>query len=129
MTENQRQPKPPLWEKLKPKARQMRHTPTKAEQLLWQKLRSRQVNGFKFRRQHAIDRLIVDFYCPEAGLVIEVDGPIRAGFIEEDAFRQEYLEHLDLRVLRFTNDQVLREIYSVICQIHQALQPTHLPSP
>jgi very-short-patch-repair endonuclease len=87
------------------------------------------VNGFKFRRQHAIDRFIVDFYCPEAGLVIEVDGPIHAGFIEEDAFRQEYLEHLDLRVLRFTNDQVLRETYSVICQIHQALQPTHLPSP
>jgi len=56
MSENQRQPKPPVWEKLKPKARQMRHAPTKAEQLLWQKLRSRQVNGFKFRRQHVIDR-------------------------------------------------------------------------
>lgn len=57
---------PELWEKLKPLARQMRREPTPAEKLLWQKLRQKQLLGFKFRRQHAIDRFIVDFYCAKA---------------------------------------------------------------
>jgi hypothetical protein len=67
---------PHLWEKLKPVARQMRQEPTQAEDLLWQSLRNHQLLGFKFRRQHSIERFIVDFYCAEAKLVIEIDGPI-----------------------------------------------------
>ena len=65
------------------------------------------MQGLKFRRQHAIDRYIVDFYCPEARLVIEVDGPIHRYTQDEDAQRQIKLEEHGLRVLRFTNDQVL----------------------
>mgnify|MGYP001770978009 FL=1 len=65
-----------LWEKLKPLARQMRREPTPAEDKLWQKLRHKQILGYKFRRQHTIDRFIVDFYCGEARLVVEVDGEV-----------------------------------------------------
>ncbi|MQY72086.1 MAG: DUF559 domain-containing protein, partial [Dehalococcoidia bacterium] len=67
---------PCLWEKLKPLAREMRRAPTLAEEVLWQHLRNSQMGGFKFRRQHPIDRFIVDFYCFKIRLVIEVDGPV-----------------------------------------------------
>ncbi|MFH7028698.1 MAG: endonuclease domain-containing protein [Heteroscytonema crispum UTEX LB 1556] len=105
---------PELWEKLKPLARQMRREPTPAEKLLWQKLRQKQVLGFKFRRQHAIDRFIVDFYCHEAQLVVEVDGGIHDYTQEEDAIRQKFLESLGLRVIRFRNEEVLKEIEGVV---------------
>jgi very-short-patch-repair endonuclease len=66
--------------------------------------------GFKFRRQHAIGPYFVDFYCVQASLVIEVDGSIHDGQVDQDVARQQYLESLGLRVLRFTNDEILREI-------------------
>ncbi|HVO68667.1 MAG TPA: endonuclease domain-containing protein [Aggregatilineaceae bacterium] len=108
-----------LWGKLKPLARQMRHAPTSAEDALWQRLRNRQVAGLHFRRQHSIDRFIVDFYCAEVRLVIEVDGPSHAG-PTCDAERQEYLEALGLRVLRVTDAEVLAEIDAVMARIAQA---------
>jgi very-short-patch-repair endonuclease len=106
-----------LWEKLKPLARQMRCEPTTAENLLWQKLRGKQVLGFKFRRQHVIDRFIVDFYCHEANLVIEVDGEIHQYTQAEDMIRQEFLESLGLRVLRFKNEDVLVGIDGVLEEV------------
>jgi very-short-patch-repair endonuclease len=109
-----------LWEKLKPLARERRHEPTPAENQLWQHLRSRQIQGAKFRRQHTIDKFIADFYCVEAHLLIEVDGPIH-GYTQEDAIRQEYLESLGIKVLRFTNDEVFSAIESVIQRIAGAL--------
>ncbi len=112
---------PHLGEKLKPLARQMRKNPTAAEEALWQSLRKRQL-GVKFRRQHAIERFIVDFYCRDASLVVEVDGPIRQYTVEEDAIRQQFLESQGLRVLRFTNDQVLNDLENVLATIHQALE-------
>src|SRR5262249_52933677 len=60
-----------LWEKLKPLAKQMRVEPTPAEGRLWEHLRNRQVNGLKFRRQHSIERFVVDFYCAEEKLIVE----------------------------------------------------------
>lgn len=105
---------PQLWEKLKPLGRQMRHQPTPAEEKLWQKLRNKQLLGFKFRRQHSIDRFIVDFYCNEAQLVVEVDGEIHDYTQEEDAIRQEFLESLGLRVVRFRNEAVLSSIDGVL---------------
>ncbi len=113
---------PYLWEKLKPLAREMRKNPTPAEEKLWQRLRRKQMLGYKFRRQHALERFIVDFYCHDAGLVIEVDGPIHQYTPEEDAIRQEFLESLGLRVLRFTNEQVERDIEGVLAAIAQALR-------
>ncbi len=108
---------PAMWDLLKPLARQMRAAPTLAERLLWEHLRDRQVGGLKFRRQHGIERFIVDFYCAEMRLVIEVDGPIHEYTQEEDAVRQQFLESQGLRVLRFTNDEVLNDLPSVLARI------------
>jgi very-short-patch-repair endonuclease len=126
-TENQREWKtdPGLWEKLKPLAREMRQQRTPAENVLWQCLRSRKLNGLKFRRQHPIERFIVDFFCAEARLVIEVDGSIHQYTAEEDKFRQAFLESLNLHVLRFTNDDVLHSTTAVI----EKMATMHLPSP
>ncbi|HHS96841.1 MAG TPA: endonuclease domain-containing protein, partial [Chloroflexi bacterium] len=110
-----------LWRRLKPLARRMRREPTPAERRLWQQLRKRQVLGFKFRRQHAIGRFIVDFYCAEARLVVEVDGPVHKGTQEEDVSRQKFLESLGLKVLRFTNDEVFNALDAVVEQIAVAL--------
>jgi very-short-patch-repair endonuclease len=106
-----------LWEKMKPLARQNRRTSTAAEQLLWQCLRNRQVAGHKFRRQFSIERFIVDFYCANAKLVIEVDGPIHLYQKEEDSIRQAFIEGQGLRMLRFTNDDVFNDLESVKKQI------------
>ncbi|MCL4878074.1 MAG: DUF559 domain-containing protein [Anaerolineae bacterium] len=111
---------PKLWEKLKPLAREMRHEPTAAEDSLWQALRGQQLGG-KFRRQHTIERFIVDFYCHEAGLIIEVDGESHDYTQEEDAVRQAFLESLGYRVIRFTNEEVLTELPSVLMVIKEAL--------
>ncbi len=97
----------------------MRHNPTPAEDLLWQHLRNSQL-GVRFRRQHSIDRYIVDFYCAEASLVIEVDGPIHAQ-PNADAERQEALEMLGLHVLRFTNNDLIRDLPTVIARIRSVL--------
>jgi very-short-patch-repair endonuclease len=113
---------PELWQKLKPLARQMRHNPTAAEDKLWQHLRNKQLLGYKFRRQHAIDRFIVDFYCREACLVVEVDGSSHDYTQQEDAIRQEFLESQGLRIIRFTNDQVLNQTGAVLEQIALILQ-------
>ncbi len=113
---------PDLWAKLKPLARQMRHAPTDAENALWQLLRNRQVQGAKFRRQHAIERFIVDFICVEAKVVVEVDGAIHDYSPQEDAIRQEFLESLGLLVLRFSNEDVLHHRAQVVDQIDQTCQ-------
>ncbi len=120
---------PDLWQKLKPLAREMRHDPTPSEDLLWQSVRNRQLSGYKFRRQHTIDRFILDFYCAEARLVVEVDGPIHQYTPAEDAIRQTFLEAQGLRVLRFTDRQVLESLDSVLKQIAAALSEPLPPSP
>ncbi len=112
---------PELWRKLKPLARQHRHEPTPAENALWEAIRNRKIAGMKFRRQHAIDRFIVDFFCAEAQLVIEVDGSIHDYTHEEDAIRQEFLETQGLRVIRFSNAQVLEDIEGTLEAIRIAL--------
>jgi len=88
--------------------------------MLWQSLRMK-LTGLKFRRQQAKGPFIVDFYCVKARLVIEVDGPIHDGQREADSVRQEYLESLGLRVLRFSNDKVLGNTNGVIDAIQRAI--------
>ena len=95
----------------------MRREPTAAENKLWQKLRNSQLHGLKFRRQHAVERFIVDFYCAEARLVVEVDGSIHDYTTEEDVIRQHFLEGWGLRVVRFTNQQILETIDEVLEEI------------
>ncbi|WP_236631264.1 type ISP restriction/modification enzyme [Chloroflexus sp. MS-G] len=118
-----------VWKYLKPLAREMRKEPTEAEDVLWQHLRGKQL-GVRFRRQHAIDRFIVDFYARDPRLIIEVDGSIHETQEEYDAMRQAFLESLGYRVLRFTNEQVLQDIQGVLAVIRAVLEPHPLsPSP
>ena len=112
---------PDLWEKLKPIAREMRHEPTEAENLLRQYLRRHQLHGLNFRREHSIGQFIVDFYCMKAKLVIEVDGPIHQYQKEEDETRQEFIESQKFHVLRFSNENVLNHIDEVIYRINSYL--------
>ncbi len=113
---------PALWAKLKPLARQKRHEPTPAESRLWHALRGRRLCGLKFRRQHSIERFIVDFYCADPPLIIEVDGPIHDYTPDEDAIRQEFLKSLGYRVIRFTNDDVLHNLDAVLQAIACSVQ-------
>lgn len=109
-----------LWAKLKPLAQEMRQQPTKAEKRLWEELRNKQL-GVKFRRQHTIERFIADFYCREARLVIEVDGDIHHTQVE-DAARTELLQALGLKVIRFSNDDVLSSMPYVIAEIRRTVK-------
>jgi very-short-patch-repair endonuclease len=106
----------------------MRHEPIPAEGQVWQRLRDRRLLGYRFRRQHTIDRFIVDFYCAEAQIVIEIDGLVHQYTREEDGIRQEFLESQGLRVLRFTNEEVSDDLDSVVESIAKALA-ARFPSP
>ena len=90
-------------------AKSMRHSSTNAEQLMWQLLRAKRFMKLKFRRQHVIASYIVDFYCHEIGLVIELDGSQHGtdDAIEYDAERTKFLEALGLTVVRYWNQDVL----------------------
>ncbi|MCC6799819.1 MAG: endonuclease domain-containing protein [Anaerolineae bacterium] len=112
---------PVWWWLLKPAAREMRHRPTEPECLLWARLRNRQIAGFKFRRQYAIDRFILDFFCLEARLAVEVDGPIHAETHNEDAERDEILATYDIQVLRVRNEDVRNDMEVVLARIRGAL--------
>ncbi|MBM3933762.1 MAG: endonuclease domain-containing protein [SAR202 cluster bacterium] len=113
---------PSLWDKLRPVALGMRSASTAAEDALWQRLRNRRLDGLRFRRQHSIDRFIVDFYSPEAKLVLEIDGPIHDTQQEQDEIRQDILESLGFTILRFTNEDVLENIDAVLKKISEAAQ-------
>ncbi len=97
---------------------------TQAEIELWQALRDRKLSGFKFRRQHPLKHFIADFYCHKAKLVIEVDGEIhqQAANVEHDAGRAFELEKLGIRIIRFSNKQVLTELEIVLNEIEKELR-------
>ncbi|WP_265937152.1 endonuclease domain-containing protein [Acinetobacter sp. WCHAc060025] len=90
-------------------AKSMRQTATDAENLMWQLLRNKRFMNLKFRRQHVIAPYIVDFFCHEIGLVIELDGSQHGtdDAIEYDAERTQFLEALGLKVVRYWNHEVL----------------------
>ncbi len=111
------------------RARELRKRPTEAESLLWRHLRHRQLNGRRFRRQHPIGRYIVDFACFERRLVVELDGGQHAGQKASDAIRTDWLKERGYRVLRFWNNQVMREIDAVKFAILQALEGQDTPPP
>ena len=98
------------------------------EQILWHYLKREQL-GVKFRRQHGIGRYIVDFYCPEKRLVIEVDGDshFSPDSRNYDHSRDEYLMILGISVLRFTNLQVMQQTQSVLEGIKQVLDASITP--
>ena len=108
-------------------ARVLRRTMTDAEQALWRVLRSRQLEGFKFRRQHSIGRYVVDFVCLERKLIVEVDGGHHAEQADVDAERTAYLEDKGFHVIRFWNNEVLAEMEGVATRLLATLTPTPLP--
>ncbi len=107
--------------RLKELARLHRKKATKAEDLLWQALRGKQLGGYKFRRQHAFEDYIVDFICLKQRIVIEVDGGYHEQQQEYDALRTEFLQSLGYRVLRFTNNEVVQNLEVVLQTIKQEL--------
>jgi very-short-patch-repair endonuclease len=99
------------------RAKELRREETLAERLLWRVLRDRSVNGLKFRRQHPLDGFVLDFFCPEVRLCVELDGGIHDTQQERDAARTAQLEARGLRVIRFRNEDVENDMPSVLRRI------------
>ena len=110
-------------------ARELRKRLTDAEELLWHLLRNRRFCGYKFRRQHPVSRYILDFFCLDEKLAIELDGGghNEANQQEYDAERTKVLEGAGIRVLRFWNDDVLKNTDTVLEEVLAAL--TNTPHP
>ncbi len=114
---------PVLYGLLKEHAKRMRNQPTEAEAMLWNALSGKNLDGFKFRRQHIVGEFITDFICLKENLIIEVDGTIHQlpENKKSDAERSSWLESQGYRVIRFTNDEVLGDIENVLEKIHANL--------
>jgi very-short-patch-repair endonuclease len=99
-------------------ARQLRHRLTSAEAKLWQALRNQQLDGLRWRCQHPIGRLIVDFYCPAHRLIVEVDGGIHEQQQDYDCSRTEHLQGYGYTVIRFSNEAVESDLEDVLVTIY-----------
>jgi very-short-patch-repair endonuclease len=106
------------------KAKLLRKSETNAEKLLWERLKSKKFYGYKYRRQHPISQFMVDFCCHELKLVIEVDGEIhnKPEKKEYDENRTAELEKYELKILRFTNNEIENDIEQVLHSIANVLQ-------
>ena len=100
------------------RARELRQSMTPAELILWKHLRSRRFNSYKFRRQRPIGPYIVDFFCRDALLIVELDGDSHAGKEDADKKRQGELEQCGYKLLRFWNPEVYDELESVLDTIY-----------
>jgi very-short-patch-repair endonuclease len=111
----------------KKKRQYLRNNVTNAEKLLWSKLRGKRLSGLKFRRQCGIGNYIVDFYCPELKLAIEIDGDVHGYKAQrnKDMRKQEYLINLGIKLLRFTNGDITESMDGVL----QHVLSNHPPSP
>jgi len=103
-------------------AREFRKEPTPSEDVLWQYLRRKQLEGRKFRRQQPIGPFIVDFFCAEERLIVEVDGAIHHAQREADAHRQRLLEGLGLRFVRVSAELVESDIATALDRIRCAFE-------
>ena len=102
--------------------RALRQRQTRAEELLWERLRGARFHGAKFRRQVPFDRFVVDFYCHAAKLVVELDGKQHAWFADYDSARTSILERLGVSVVRFTNEEVCDALEDVLARIRAAMR-------
>ncbi len=112
------------------KRQYLRKKMTRAEIFLWARVKRKQLNGLKFRRQYGINNYTVDFYCPELKLAIEIDGGVHYhnSRIESDKQRQKDIEVLGIKVLRYTNTDVLKNIKGVLQDIIMKTTPLSPPS-
>jgi len=102
----------------------LRKKSTKAEKILWEYLRNRNLAGFKFKQQYSVDSFIIDFYCPKVKLGIEVDGEVH--FTEEaknyDENRSEFLSDFGIDIIRFRNDDIYNNLKVVLNTIEDKLK-------
>ncbi len=121
----------PYSKSLKPLSQKLRSDQTDAERKLWQRINRDQLSGFRFNRQKPLLNYIVDFYCPKAKLIIELDGSqhYELDYQEKDRLRDAELNSLGFTVMRFSNDEVYFEIEAVVEQIYLFLEnvKTNLP--
>lgn len=103
-------------------AQEMRKNLTHCEKLLWDELKEKKINGSKFRRQHPVHRYILDFYCHEKKLAIEVDGNIHKIKYDEDEFRDKYLESIGIKTIRISNVEIMEDINKVLFKIMTILE-------
>ena len=105
---------------LESRRRDLRVKQTEAEKILWQKLRNRQIDGFKFFRQYSIGKYIADFYCSELRLVIELDGShhYEENVFEYDKIREEFMKSLDIKTIRFSNLDVFKRVDEVMERVY-----------
>ncbi len=103
-------------------ARELRRRETEAEAILWAALRGRQVAGLKFRRQRPAGPFVLDFYCADHRLVVEVDGAIHDEQREQDAARTAILKQYGYRVVRFRNAEIASDLAAVLARIAEAAQ-------
>ncbi len=113
--------------------RRLRRNQTDAERMLWFRLRDRRLAGWKFKRQVSIDRFVVDFFCSDAKLIVEIDGGQHDQNSERDANRTKILEAMGYLVVRFWNNDVMRNTDGVLEEIlstvnQQRSEPPH-PNP
>ena len=106
------------------KAQFLRRNETKAEKLLWEKLRNNQLEGLKFRRQHPVNIYIADFYCHKFKLIIELDGDYhnQEEQKQKDEVRTEVLRLNDLKIIRFKNEEVEQDINQVLTMIKNKIE-------
>ena len=102
------------------RAKELRRDMTPAEKILWEELRANKL-GIHFRRQQIIAGFIVDFYCHKSALVVEVDGDVHDLQKEEDERREKVLGEMGLRIVRFRNDEVVRDVSAVVGRIRAAI--------
>jgi len=100
-------------------AKELRKNQTAAEQRLWQRIKNKQLGGFRFLRQYIIDRYIADFYCSKAKLAIEIDGGIHNDddIKAYDQIRENAIKTHGIRVIRFTNDEIFSNLDNVLEQL------------
>jgi very-short-patch-repair endonuclease len=110
-------------------ARRLRRDQTDVERLLWFRLRGRRLDGWKFKRQVPIDRFIVDFFCADAKLIVERDGGQHDQDRDRDSNRTKILEAMGYLVIRFWNNDVMRNIDGVLQEISSAMQRSEPPHP
>jgi len=121
----------PFDRKLKPLARTLRNNMTDAEQLVWSKIRRKQIGEVQFYRQKNIGHYIVDFYCPKGKLIVELDGGqhYENEGMKKDQERDRHLQGLGLTVLRFSDLDVLKNIDGVVQRIQDHLKSSFLLPP
>ena|SRR6056297_674645 len=103
-------------------ARDLRQNLTQSEKLIWEMIRNKQLDGYRFRCQHPIYRYVLDFYCHEAMLAVEIDGDVHKKREDYDGYRDEFLKSIGITTFRFSTEEVMSNINFVLNNIRTSLE-------